>query len=120
MKNALVYEIRVGEQAWRLSMADLLVDDWCEVEELAGMDAAELFARFLQGGMRARKAFLYLARKQAGDSVPWDSPELNFRVGDCQLRDVTPKTRKRGQLDAEVAVEAPDPTAETSAPSPTS
>lgn len=121
-RNIIEYELTVGERSWRLRMGDILVDEWCELEELSGMDAGELYARFLQGGMRARKAFVYLARKRGGDGVPWDSPELNFRIGDFYMRDTTPKPRKnaKGGKAATGGEGSPDPTQETGSPSPTS
>jgi hypothetical protein len=118
MRDLVEYELTVGDKSWRLRMDDILVDEWCELEELSGMDAGELYARFLRIGMRSRKAFVYLARKKAGDGVPWDSPELNFRTGDFSFKDVSPRPSRKKPAKGETEAE-PDPTEETKAsPSP--
>jgi hypothetical protein len=114
------FELTVGDRSWRLSMGAITVGEWCELEELSGMDAAELLARFMTGGMRARRAMLYLARKRAGDPVPWDSPELTgVPVGEMTMRQIPKPPRKSKKAEGEGAPTAgsPDPTpvAETSA-----
>ncbi|PXY25148.1 hypothetical protein BAY59_24285 [Prauserella coralliicola] len=119
-RNLVEYELTVGDKSWRLKMADILIDEWCELEDLTGMDAGELYARFLAGGMRAKKAFVYLARKKSGAEVPWDSPELNFRTGDYSVKDVTPKVRRKpskpaAEPEAEQEAEQ-DPTEEAATP----
>lgn len=94
MDNLVEFEFRhADERTWRLRMADIRVDEWAEVEELSGMDAGELFSRFLGFSMRARKAMYFLARKREGDGVKWDSDELNFRAGDLVVADVTPERK---------------------------
>lgn len=109
----LEFKMTCGDQSWNLKMHDILVDEWCELEELSGMDAGELMTRFLQGGMRARKAMYYLARKKHGDKVEWGSSELNFRLGDFLVEQVTPdeppKKRTTKQAAADPTVEAVPP-----------
>lgn len=90
MKNLVEYEITVRDRVTRLRMSEIRVDEWCEVETLSGMDAGELYTRFLAGGIRARKAFVYMAWRRAGHRVSWDSPDLNFTLGDFEVKDVTP------------------------------
>lgn len=92
--NPTAYEFALGDETYRVKMADLTIDDWCAVEEQSGMDAGEIFSRFLTGGMRARKAMYWLARRQSGSPVEWDSDELNFRLGDMVMRDITKQTKK--------------------------
>lgn len=106
MYNLYEFEFRHEDgRTWRIRMAHIRLDDWAEVEELTGMDAGELAARFQGLSMRAFKAIYYLARKQNDDPAPWDSDEINAQVGDLTLSDVTPESKK-----------APDPTKEAKAP----
>lgn len=109
MSNQPTYEIVIGEDVFAIKMDDLTVDDWCQVEEHSQMDAGEIFSRFLTGGMRARRAMLWLARKKSGKPVDWDSEEMNVRIGDMQVRDVTkPGKSSESEEDAK-----PDPPKKT-------
>lgn len=122
MRDNLEFEFTVGDRSWRLVLSEVTVGEWCELEELSGMDSGELLVRFQNLGIRARKALLYLARKRAGDGVPWDSPQLvDVPIGEMEMRQIprpARKTKKATATDtAAKGAGSPDPTetAESSA-----
>jgi hypothetical protein len=111
MEQNIEYEFTIAGRPWRLKMGDILIDEWCELEEIYGSGAVEILAHFYAGSMKARKAMVFLARKRAGEGVAWDSPEMNFRMAEFAMKDITPKRRRP----AKVEQAEPDPTQETAA-----
>lgn len=94
MDNLLEFEFRHTDgRTWGLRMSNIRADEWAEVEELTGMDAGELFSRFLGFSIRARKAMYFLARRHHGDDIAWTSEEVNFRAGDLVVADITPESK---------------------------
>lgn len=109
MSNLLEFEFRHEDgRRWRLRMAHIHVSEWIEVEQLSRsvtpdgekVNATELFADFLSGGMLGRKAFFWLARKREGDAARWDSDEMDPQAGELNVADITPETNEESTEEA--------------------
>ncbi|MFF5988136.1 hypothetical protein [Prauserella flavalba] len=107
-----------GDASWRLDFHKVTVDEAIELRRLTGVRWAQLVWDLEAGDALALKTFLWLARRQAGETLEFDDPSLNFAMMDVEwkrLDPVVPEAELEPEPEA-VAEEAPDPTGPPATP----
>jgi len=96
----------VRDASYTLDLERITVDQAIEAETATGRTWDQLLLAFRDGSALAVKALYWLARRQAGEQITFDSPVLTFAWGEYRLEFLP----RPGQDATPAGEEAPDPT----------
>lgn len=78
----LDYRFHLGDKSWELDFQAITVDESLELTKITGNRWMQLLSGFDQREPIAVKAFLWLARKKAGEDIEFHSEAMNFVWGE--------------------------------------
>lgn len=106
----------IDDRSWTLDVAALTVDDYIALKKVAGYRPAEWAVELDRMDAAAVKAAVWLARRQAGEDIAWDDPEMSFKVSGLGIEVLRDTTSSAAADEAESTDVKPGPTRAPRAP----